>query len=462
MRRHLGFLLLALTLVGISGSVPGGHTPISSRWNYNEHLFPIFRDRCGACHIEGGIAPMSLLEYQSAYPWTQSIREEILGLRMPPWQAEDGFGDFKNGHALAAHEMDMILEWSSGGYPQGPRNLTPAPPLVVDTWALGEPTLTLQLAEPFALGPSANDVVRYFVVPSGTSEDHILTGVDFRPGAQAVVRGALVFVDATGTAQALDADDDGPGFAPADGQPFPTSPPVGVFTPGQEAVLNIDVGYPLPAGADIVVRIHYKKTWITEGMDFAESESDRAAFLQRRRTQDRVSARDVPVGARDSGGDVHPHRDPRVDDPVPVPRDRHPIDRAPRRGDPAGRIARADALAPRARHRLADAVLVRVAPGTTSWEPTRGDGAARAIRSAGAANLASRRGQLTDSHVRRLPGRRRRCQRLEARARPIGRALAQKAVDLHELGVQDRRSRRAADRVVTECDELVVEHRTIA
>ena len=270
MRRHLGFLLLALTLVAVSGSVPGGHTPISSRWNYNEHLFPIFRDRCGACHMEGGIAPMSLLEYQSAYPWTQSIREEILGLRMPPWQAEDGFGDFKNGHALAAHEMDMILEWSSGGYPQGPRNLTPAPPLVADTWALGEPTLTLQLAEPFVLGPSANDVVRYFVVPSGTSEDHILTGVDFRPGAQAVVRGALVFVDATGTAQTLDADDDGPGFAPADGQPFPTSAPVGVFTPGQEAVLNIDVGYPLPAGADIVVRIHYKKTWITEGMDFAD------------------------------------------------------------------------------------------------------------------------------------------------------------------------------------------------
>ncbi len=213
---------------------------------------------------------MSLVQYQSAYPWTQSIREEILGLRMPPWQAEDGFGDFKNGHALAAHEMDMILEWSSGGYPQGPRNLAPTPPLVADGWALGEPTLTLQFAEPFVLGPSANDVVRYFVIPSGTSDDHILTGVDFRPGARAVVRGALVFVDATGTARALDAADDGPGFASADGQSFPTSPPVGVFTPGQEPVLSSDVGYPLPAGSDIVVRVHYKKTWITEGTDFTD------------------------------------------------------------------------------------------------------------------------------------------------------------------------------------------------
>jgi hypothetical protein len=45
---------------------------------------------------------------------------------------------------------------------------------------------------------------------------------------------------------------------------------VGVFTPGQKSVLNRDVGYLLPAGADIVVRIHYKKTWITEGTEFAD------------------------------------------------------------------------------------------------------------------------------------------------------------------------------------------------
>ncbi len=270
MRIRFGFLLLALTLVAVTGSVPRGHTPISSRWNYNEHLFPIFRDRCGACHVEGGIAPMSLVNYQTAYPWTQSIREEILGLRMPPWQAEDGFGDFKNGHSLPAHEMDMILEWSGGGYPQGPRDRPPEPLLVADTWALGEPALTLQLPEPFPIGASINDVVQYFVIPSGTSEDHILTGVEFRPGARAVVRGATVFVDATGTARGLDAAADGPGFAQADSQNFPTSPPVGVFTPGQESVLNRDVGYLLPAGADIVVRIHYKKTWITEGTDFAD------------------------------------------------------------------------------------------------------------------------------------------------------------------------------------------------
>ena len=112
--RLLTGLCVATILIGLSSSVTQTHTPIASRWNYNEHLFPIFQDNCGNCHREGGIAPMSLVTYQEAYPWAQSIREEVLGLRMPPWRAEDGFGDFSNGHALTAQEMDIIQEWASG------------------------------------------------------------------------------------------------------------------------------------------------------------------------------------------------------------------------------------------------------------------------------------------------------------------------------------------------------------
>ena len=94
---------------------------------------------------------MSLLTYQEAFPWTQSIREEVLGLRMPPWKAEDGFGEFLNGHVLPAHELDMILEWSSGGYPQGPRDQSPTPPSPSETWALGAPSLDLTLSDPFLI-----------------------------------------------------------------------------------------------------------------------------------------------------------------------------------------------------------------------------------------------------------------------------------------------------------------------
>ncbi len=46
--------------------------------------------------------------------------------------------------------------------------------------------------------------------------------------------------------------------------------------------------------------------------------------------------------------------------------------------------------------------------------------------------------------------------------RPGRRSLVEEAVDLHQLSVQDRGTRCASDRVVTERDELVVEHRAIS
>ena len=266
------WLGVALALVVIGGRTENTetHTPIASRWNYNEHLFPIFRDNCGACHREGGIAPMSLVTYQSAYPWAQSIREEVLGLRMPPWKAEDGFGDFRNGHSLPANEMDMILEWSSGGYPQGPRALRPDPVAAPAEWPLGTPDLVLEMSEPFTLDAGTNELVRYFVLPAGTTGEQFVTGADVMPGASAVVRDVAIYLDDTGTARALDAEDDGPGFGETEGRDFPATAPLALWSPGRQSVRQDDSARRLPAGADIVARVHYKKTWITEYEEFVD------------------------------------------------------------------------------------------------------------------------------------------------------------------------------------------------
>ena len=266
----LGAAAALVVAGGLAEETAETHTPIASRWNYNEHLFPIFRDNCGSCHREGGIAPMSLVTYQSAYPWAQSIREEVLGLRMPPWKAEDGFGDFRNGHALPAHEMDMILEWSSGGYPQGPRALRPAPVEPPGEWPLGAPDLELEMPEPFVLDAGTSEAVRYFVLSAEAIAGRLVTGADVMPGAAAVVRDVAIYVDATGTARALDAEDDGPGFGEAEGRDFPTAAPLALWSPGRRSVRQDDAGRRLPAGADVVARVHYRKTWITEGEEFVD------------------------------------------------------------------------------------------------------------------------------------------------------------------------------------------------
>ena len=268
MRRHTGALigLAAIVVTVLAGSLTSGHTAIASRFTYNEHLFPIFERQCGSCHVEGGVAPMSLLTYQEAFPWTQSIREEVLGLRMPPWKAEDGFGDFANGHVLPAHEMDMILEWSSGGYPQGPRDQTPAAAVLTADWTLGVPTVELTWSEPFEIDAATSETVRYFVLPTDLGGDRWVTGVDVIPGSQAVVRHVSVYVDTTGQARAADAADAGAGFAAG----FENEQPIAVWWPGQRAVKLDAVGYALPSGADVVARVLYKKTWITEGQAFTD------------------------------------------------------------------------------------------------------------------------------------------------------------------------------------------------
>ena len=60
--------------VGMSVERAEMHKPITSKYTYNEDVFPILRERCGRCHVEDGVAPMSLMTYQEAFPWGESVR----------------------------------------------------------------------------------------------------------------------------------------------------------------------------------------------------------------------------------------------------------------------------------------------------------------------------------------------------------------------------------------------------
>ena len=112
--------------------------------------------RCASCHREGGSA-FSLTTYKEARPWVVAIREEILRRTMPPWGAVKGFGDFRNDQALTPEEMELIVNWSEGGVPEGePIDLPAEPkfqaPLVIGA-VKGELVVkgTLQLTRKFTL-----------------------------------------------------------------------------------------------------------------------------------------------------------------------------------------------------------------------------------------------------------------------------------------------------------------------
>src|ERR1700687_1748408 len=96
---ELAALLTAVVLIVTIVSEPArAHKPITSKYTYNADVFPSCRDRCGRCHATGGAAPMSLLDYKDSVPWAESIREEVVGEKMPPWYVDPGGPAIKRGH----------------------------------------------------------------------------------------------------------------------------------------------------------------------------------------------------------------------------------------------------------------------------------------------------------------------------------------------------------------------------
>jgi hypothetical protein len=106
-------LLLFLICVGASA-----HDIITTPITWSREISRVIYTRCANCHREGGSA-FSLMTYKDARPWVVAIREEILRRHMPPWGAVKGFGDFRNDQALTQEEMELIVNWSEGGVPEG-------------------------------------------------------------------------------------------------------------------------------------------------------------------------------------------------------------------------------------------------------------------------------------------------------------------------------------------------------
>lgn len=113
-----------LFLVCVAASA---HDIITTPITWSREISRIIYTRCGNCHRPGGTA-FSLMTYKEARPWVVAIREEILHRTMPPWGAIKGFGDFRNDQALTPEEMELIVNWSEGGVPEGESKDLPKPP----------------------------------------------------------------------------------------------------------------------------------------------------------------------------------------------------------------------------------------------------------------------------------------------------------------------------------------------
>ena len=245
--------LSALVLAGLAVAIQPGeaHKAITSKYTYNDDVFPILRDRCASCHVPGGVAPMSLMTYDDAFPWAESIRAELVAAHMPPWNAEEGYGEIKRAHTLTPKELDVILTWATGGNPRGALDQKLPAVELTNEWKLGAPDLRLTMPADFTLAADRMEDSQEFTLPTGTAEARWVRAVDLLPGTPSIVRSATIFVKSAG-AQATAA-------APA------PEHVLALWLPGQDPAPSDGVAIRLPAGAQIGLRIHYKKTWQFEG-----------------------------------------------------------------------------------------------------------------------------------------------------------------------------------------------------
>ena len=137
---------------------------------------------------------MSLMTYDDAFPWAESIRAELVAAHMPPWNADEGYGEIKRAHTLTPKELDVILTWATGGNPRGSLDQKLPEVELKNEWKLGAPDLALKLPAEFTLAADKMEDTQEFTLPTGTTEARWVRAVDLLPGTPSIVRSATIFV----------------------------------------------------------------------------------------------------------------------------------------------------------------------------------------------------------------------------------------------------------------------------
>jgi mono/diheme cytochrome c family protein len=254
----LAALALASRLPLTSGQSVSDTRPPTAPVTWSKDVAPIVQQHCQGCHRPGDIAPFPLVSYLDAYRQRQKILRMVERRKMPPWKPVAGFGEFLDVRRLGESEIASIRDWVAAGAPEGDPKDLPPPRQWPDTWTLGAPDTVLAPESAFEVPSSDGDLYRCFVIPTRFAEDRYLSAVEFVPGNRKIVHHVLAYLDTTGASVALDEADPGLGYTCFGGPGFAATGGIGGWAPGAPPQANPDgVGVLLPAGARVVMQVHY-------------------------------------------------------------------------------------------------------------------------------------------------------------------------------------------------------------
>src|SRR4029077_6114267 len=119
-------------------------------------------------------------------------------------------------------------------------------------WTMGAPDLALPLPSEFTVAADKMEDWHEFVVPIGTNDARWVRALDLLPGTPSIVRSATISLKSERDPSA------------SSGSPVPEHV-LARWLPADAPEPAAGAAFRVPAGAQLPVRIHYKKTWQFEG-----------------------------------------------------------------------------------------------------------------------------------------------------------------------------------------------------
>jgi len=257
--------LSAIVVLGLLGAASADADTQLTKSSSNDVTFSnqivrVFQENCQGCHHPGGIGPFSLMTYEAAYPFRYAIADATRARRMPPWKPVAGIGEFKHVRRLPDADIGLIARWVENGAPEGDRAQLPPPREFKTAWQANEPDVVFEMAEPYSLRAGSEDIYRCFVIPTSFKEDRYVSISEVLPGNTEVVHHVITYVDRGQSAIEHDRAQPGPGYTCFGGPEIPYYDLLGLggWAPGAPPTsLPEGVGMLLPAGATIVLQVHY-------------------------------------------------------------------------------------------------------------------------------------------------------------------------------------------------------------
>lgn len=233
--------------------------------NFSEHIAPIIYNHCTTCHRPGEVGPFPLTNYSEVSAYANTIQLVTQTGYMPPWKPDPNYQRYQNENFLSEEQKQLINDWVNQGSPQGNPALEPPLPVFPTGSQVGVPDLVLSFAESFTQPGNNLDTYRYFVIPTGLTQDRNIKSVEFRPGNPRIVHHALIWEDTTGEAMAADLATPEYGYAEGAGSTNLSQMQLPGYVPGAAPVVYSNgITQKLHAGSDLKVQVHYAPTSVEE------------------------------------------------------------------------------------------------------------------------------------------------------------------------------------------------------